>query len=901
MDRIKVPAGSNQSIEAVFDSLQDFNKSNLTIRTNSLFSSFGTINSTKSEGSITITDNLRVTLATSPGNMTRIMINEGKALVTNQEMIYVNTAEIVSLADIVNNSNDTFEGDTFYLIKLRWVLTGNEPIPAQAGFRFDPFGVTAYSHKYAKFLDDFMVTYSKVTDVVSYVNNIRTDEVALAIVKSNSLQELDSTSWQFQGRTAVNGVVDLRDLFALKLSVNLFDDALIVLKDRNSIGEQRINGALEAKDGFYSNQYYVYPSGGTTPYWSITGSDTLDINTLHQYAHINFHNINTSPLLYLNTTLHKVGINKVPNPSSIYTLEVNGKSLFDSDVDIIGNLNIANSLTVNGRGVVLEPVANSGIAPSILNFHVSSIKGNGATPSYDPAVVDIMSNEIHNGGYDGNVTLTLKWNHDEVTGTGGINEFNAFITHSGTYAQDALKGYFLKIPHTNEDLLITGNEAESFGSIKIYVRPIDAETWNGIGVSITSLSPAWIHSRADRYELAVIPYRNNQPDISAIETVDVKRPTYTSNLSASVRVAAGSRYIFQIRAVRGQTWSTIEATNWVTLPSSGSYLVLHPDISSTNASLSLASTRNGFSASIAGWNDAEKYELIWSSLSTPDFSSDTVQRMITSSRELDIKTAYPATYQVKARPLIGGQQVANPLSGSVVSGGDGSLPQDQVLINFDFDVRQITAVGTVGGVTSDTYLLTCSSLKGPNNLDITMLPSSLYGKQIVDDLGTHCTILEQPTSTTILMKGDIPPLGTTFKTAMTKSSRLMFRSISFPIDYELTGMSITVLTINSPVHVRVYQQGVNGENMNDSLTITQPGTYLLELDIRLMALFGNRTLIVDAWDDSIAPANDGSFNGTATIYGRPKPDPRSIDLVIAGGISSNTASTSQNNNQYSNI
>jgi len=242
MNRIKVPSGSIQKFEDVFDNLQDSTEGNITNRTDRLFSNYGLVLDV--QAGVIITTDFVVSL--TDGNK-KYTVNSGKALTTNgQHMDFVGfTSEIAADMDT----------DSYHLVKITYDSIGSVPKAAMNAFLFDQTGSTPQTTKNTVFTDSYTVSIVEVTP--GWV--ITDSEVALAILKASSATTFYDTNFSFDGDTAVSGVIDKRDTNRLLLSKDLLDDTSLFVLDRDT----SVTGKVSFGDDFYSGtDFYFDQSAG---------------------------------------------------------------------------------------------------------------------------------------------------------------------------------------------------------------------------------------------------------------------------------------------------------------------------------------------------------------------------------------------------------------------------------------------------------------------------------------------------------------------------------------------------------------------------------------------------------------------------------------------------------------
>lgn len=273
--KIKVPSGTIQKLETVFDDLQTFEAANLKNRLQTVLNDTFGIPLRTVNGVIDSTF-FKVDRADTATSKTKYTIQPGSAITESGE--YLNITDVFTGTNI-NNA----QADTFYLIKAGYVEAGTDSITAMNSFLYDSAGTTPYSSKYSRFQDSFSILNVAVLEATGVT--VASNEIALAIVKTDGNARFLHSNFTFADNaatgtptyTAVNGVIDLRFKHKLTLNSDLLDDSVVLMKDRDSTGTSAINGSIEVlKDLSVTKDFTV--SGDTTLGGSV---DVADSQTLH--------------------------------------------------------------------------------------------------------------------------------------------------------------------------------------------------------------------------------------------------------------------------------------------------------------------------------------------------------------------------------------------------------------------------------------------------------------------------------------------------------------------------------------------------------------------------------------------------------------------------------------------
>ncbi len=155
MNRIKIPAGTKQNFETVFDDLQTKIQANINSRLQLLLGEGLPL--LKTNGSLLSSEtDFKVSLYTIMGYPTRILIQPG--------LVYFDNGEYLSLATQQTNILLTPAASTVYLVKLVYAEVGSAPTAAQNSFLFDQVSANPYSQKNTRFTNSYSITYTALSD-----------------------------------------------------------------------------------------------------------------------------------------------------------------------------------------------------------------------------------------------------------------------------------------------------------------------------------------------------------------------------------------------------------------------------------------------------------------------------------------------------------------------------------------------------------------------------------------------------------------------------------------------------------------------------------------------------------------------------------------------------------------
>ena len=147
MARIRVPSGTIQKLEKVFDDLQSFLKDNQKKRLQLLFKdSFGLALGVKN-GIVTDAD-FKITLNVTTDTPTSYTINAGQFITLGNDYVRLN-------APYTAPALDTITADAFYLITIRYAEQGANLQTSMSSFLYDP--LNGETSQYTRFNDSFVV------------------------------------------------------------------------------------------------------------------------------------------------------------------------------------------------------------------------------------------------------------------------------------------------------------------------------------------------------------------------------------------------------------------------------------------------------------------------------------------------------------------------------------------------------------------------------------------------------------------------------------------------------------------------------------------------------------------------------------------------------------------------
>jgi len=397
MDRVKVPSGSIQKLEDVFDDTQTLVHGNLNKRIDAITGTYGTLNALINEAQASTSTGLK--LSVTNVNTQTMTIQPGVALLADGSIILLETAYTFELADAYS---DTIATNTYYQIHLKYKEVGTDPIVAQNAFFFDRAGLTPYSERFSRWSDSF--------EVVAYVRtpsvdiNVPEDEIPLAIVQTATVaSKFTDGNYTFQDvselRSAEDNVIDIRKDYTFRINHNMLNDQVVLFKDRDSLGTNKVTGSVEF-GGLYTST--LTASGisnlSTT---NVSGILTVD-NAGVSYVEIKSGNTYNAGIVYSDTAGQRgytvfdynhnyiIGFttsfaegdsgaepNTPPTPSFVAT----SNGYFGNYLTPTVELDLKNySTSADGTTVKLSHVPSTASESTIFNIGVESV--GAADPNY---------------------------------------------------------------------------------------------------------------------------------------------------------------------------------------------------------------------------------------------------------------------------------------------------------------------------------------------------------------------------------------------------------------------------------------------------------------------------------------------------------------------------------------
>ena len=571
--------------------------------------------------------------------------------------------------------------------------------------------------------------------------------------------------------------------------------------------------------------------------------------------------------------------------------------------------------------------------PTPLNFRYTSVTGAATRVLVDDSMKPLISGHYQvAGAWTGSSTIgyradvLFQWGYEDLILYVYTNSPIVTIVSGGPagLSTNDLQGYYVWIPDLSGNYRIVTNTSNT-----LTLENEDGTAFNpstSFTIANYDSKKAWIHCNADKYTVTAVPMIGGEPVPERVETSEQTFAQSPVRQQKILTLTLGINYSYNVAAFRGSNSSEV-----VPMPDSPKILSI-PFLNSggaTDGVVSVTSTGNGFEVSVTGWATADGFEIVWTTDNGgADFTSNQQQHMYTTSRTIDITTSSMASYFVKVRPLICGQQIVsnaelmrvhNDGGGNiltfkgimVISGSSGLLPQDTLLlsnyVNFDSYIGTFTYAPTTGDSSFSSWTITLTDLQRMSDVGndaviyLDHFPNELIGNIISiggftsgvsgstyivsHTAGITSGVGGRAIVTLVLSKRTVttgpPPTSGTLYINMFKDSKVVVKQ-TLTADFQLSKIDIdcdvlrTVFesdgTTTRTIMARAYQMG--RESQADWIIIDKTDMqFSCPADTIVSGAFGPRTLVVDLYDttdpSNSAHKNEAGISGRVSIYGRP--------------------------------
>lgn len=595
------------------------------------------------------------------------------------------------------------------------------------------------------------------------------------------------------------------------------------------------------------------------PMWDYTGASGIYLSDITFYS-----GAGPEPLVEDKRTF--LTLSTAMLPTNVANLSYDLTQTFDSEISASGL-----SIYSGGDEVTLTYEALSLLANSITsleklvapkNFIISSV-----SPEGDPK----------------EITIILKWDWDTVLG-GGRSVYTALednqfkVTNSLTWGTDVLAGCYLRC--TAGDYKITANTGEILTVAPMGAAlPIEQ-------INLTATNPGKIRSSISGYSTLTL----SPKDIAGHTDYDeVKRITVSHEIQqTSISIRSNTYWDIEITnsAQYKHSDATLLAAGSVMMPSKfqtpyryeSPFYAKAPYLASAGAVAATCSD-NQLKITLNGWALADKIELCATSDATGvDFDVIRQKKEYLVPNEqgvtlFDWAITAAGNYNIKARPLINSNPVADPVSVTVEGIFNGLLPGERS-ISFDVNLFTFKFVPILEG---DYYLIS-GVMTTPYN-------------------GSNAMTFNSP-SHFGLVTGSISPgaednyvlyCGKTIGgTPFVKSKESLTSGVTYGINIDQVGRTVyrTLLPYNARVETVTISYGCAESWLPDNLYLRWGQGYLVNDDgmgvfdtlrvkdktkvssLEILENRGDRYITFDLYTDDAArlSANYASFTGTITFH-----------------------------------
>jgi hypothetical protein len=550
-------------------------------------------------------------------------------------------------------------------------------------------------------------------------------------------------------------------------------------------------------------------------------------------------------------------------------------------------------LLTNGKLFGKSVMLRDAVPATPKNIRITKITGmdTGLITAQNSFKTEKVPIGILGGPVSNKARVSFAWGW-EVEGTGSVGTFTV-NDMSLNVATDELVGQMVYVDGI--DCYIASNTATSGITTTLTVVDGNNQSVDLTGKNGTPTNLAIIHPDADEYIVTAIPVNDvgGRVDEQAAQSL-VTIAASPVKQRTTLELPLGVYHIFTVTAVKaGLKSATAEmpAGSFVQNSEVVSYgkpfLVEIPPLSpgeQSAASVKAETAPFGFIINISGWPSATAFEVGWTTRNSGvDFQQPLDNIRITNQRLIEVPTTASREYHVAARPLISGQVVGSPKTDVVVSGAGQQLPNEKSLPAIMVDIR-----GEIRRFDIDVNTATLSLAAGEPAVNWGI--NQFAGKRVMDKNKNLFEILDNDQNGNVRIApisvpvsaidvseplyignvGTLVNIGSVqepFYEPEVQSQRHIYKH-PFSTDVVITRITFdcnyTSGTATTPGKIRIYQMGRS--NYAQAIEVNNPDYfYELEPNMVIRGSYGNRMLIVDAWDSS-GVSNGVSIRGILTIY-----------------------------------
>ncbi|MGE5683446.1 MAG: hypothetical protein ACM34K_21510 [Bacillota bacterium] len=489
------------------------------------------------------------------------------------------------------------------------------------------------------------------------------------------------------------------------------------------------------------------------------------------------------------------------------------------------------------------------------------------------------------GRHSNSLNVRFKWGYHDIIGVGGFNSFTIDALSSNFSSID-LSGKHFYHPGIGSNLKILSNTGNLLSLRNLDNSDIDL---SGKNINTDANQKGIINYNAEQYEIVAIPYTEGTGYHlgDAIHQVIRRISTNITPVECVLKLDIGTRYLVKVRSmniVKSSDFAEIEAGSFkkynVVQNYDKPFLVYHPQIPSNSSTdkFTLTSNRNGFSVDITGWEEAENFQITYTTkTSGPSFSDRTCRHEFTNSRHYEISTPVAAKYKVILRPLIAGLQVATPPPMQEITSGSGGMSaEDRGILTLPINHKTYSGTCTFTAIgEADATMEVTGTVSNPAGTSGTIdaLPESIIGK-ICTIEGVDFRITSRDTSTKYRLRqistGSATSGSHQFEIGTSEKAReIIVSDISRDTDLTFSSFDCKVLN-NGEAEINIQQYG--DDRYTDTIKVTRSDdqfSILNDVSVRRSNGAGSLKIKVSLYD-STNTRNNSELIGTLNIYGIPK-------------------------------
>lgn len=358
--------------------------------------------------------------------------------------------------------------------------------------------------------------------------------------------------------------------------------------------------------------------------------------------------------------------------------------------------------------------------------------------------------------YGERILLDFRWGFHGIQ---GHTTTTGFVITSGydSATMDAIEGQFLHIPN-HGNFVISGSHATSGGETIIdTLTPAEDYIFPSEQVTLTASNPGLIHTNALKYSFRAVPVIGGVEQSTGliIQTFEYAGNIFDVN-KTSIKLLNGITYNISVTVMRGTSVLTrnLPTGSYTKYSTTQNYtyplVVTYPTLPNDGA-VSIADAGNKIHLEIAGWADADDYEIVYTNTGEADFNNQQQPKVVSSNRMIDIIVTIRGSYKLKVRPRVAYQQVQTPIatSISIATQRDETPVQDTAgfyaqCVSYSGTISNVTEAGTYGGGAYTKWSCVLSSVKSPSGSGLDVLGGRRFiqGGYITDANGNTFWIIQ---------------------------------------------------------------------------------------------------------------------------------------------------------------